>query len=433
MILTLYRGLTTAAAPLVRLVLAQRRLAGKEDAARQGERMGVAGRIRPDGPLVWLHGASVGEALSALPLIERLLAERPNMRVLVTTGTVSSARLLRERLPPRSFHQYVPVDRLRWVRRFLDHWRPDLVLWMESELWPNLVTETQRREVPMILVNGRMSARSLAGWRRWPSLARPLLQGFDLCLVQSEADGARFAALGARRVHCPGNLKFAAPPLPADMAELARLTDAVGGRPVWLAASTHSGEEAIAAAVHRRLVSHHPDLLTVIAPRHAARGPRLADELRADGLSVARRAAGDAVDRATEIYIADTMGELGLFYRLAGVVFVGGSLVPHGGQNLLEPALLDCAIVHGPHMDNFRTVTEAMETAAAAEEVRDDIELAETVDRLLADPQLRSRRAAAAAAVATAQRGVLDNIITALAPYLVALVRPGSSRARART
>ena len=433
MIHALYRLITTSASPLILAVLARRRARGKEDRARQGERLGIARRKRPDGPLIWLHGASVGESISALPLINRILEDRPDLNILVTTGTVTSARLMEERLPRGAFHQYAPVDRAAWVARFLDHWRPDLALWMESELWPNLVRETQRRGVPMALINGRMSARSLRGWRRFSGLVRSLLRGFELCLVQSRADGARFVVLGARNVDCPGNLKFAAAPLPADDDELARVWDRVGDRPLWLAASTHAGEEAIVAEAHQRLMGRHPDLLTVIAPRHMTRGPDIAAELEATGLTIARRGAGKEIEPNTDIYIADTMGELGLLYRLAGVVFVGGSLVPHGGQNLLEPAQLDCAIVHGPHTENFHEIVAELDAAAASEEVRDARALADTVDRLLADPVLRQRRAAAARDVALAQRDVLDNVMAALAPYLAALLRPDPSRARART
>jgi 3-deoxy-D-manno-octulosonic-acid transferase len=433
MIHTLYRLLTTAASPLILAMLARRRARGKEDRARQGERLGIARRRRPDGPLVWLHGASVGESISALPLINRILEVRPDLNILVTTGTVTSARLMEERLPKGAFHQYVPVDRAAWVARFLDHWRPNLALWMESELWPNLVRETQRRGVPMALINGRMSKRSLRGWRHFSGLVRSLLRGFDICLVQSQADGARYVVLGARNVECPGNLKFAAAPLPADDDELARVWDRVGDRPLWLAASTHAGEETIVAQAHQRLMSRHPGLLTVIAPRHMTRGAEIAAELEAIGLTVARRGAGDEIEANTDIYIADTMGELGLLYRLAGVVFVGGSLVPRGGQNLLEPAQLDCAVVHGPYTENFHEIVTALDAAAASEEVRDARTLADTVDRLLADPVLRQRRAAAAREVALGQRDVLDNVMAALAPYLATLLRPDPSKARART
>lgn len=431
MIRFLYRQLITAASPLVYLYLLQRQRRGKEDRERFHERLGRSNLPRPDGPLVWLHAASVGEAQSILTLIARLRTERPHVRLLVTTGTVTSARLLRDRLPPGAFHQYVPVDRPLWVARFLDHWRPDLALWVESELWPNLIGETQRRNIPMVLLNGRMSAKSFAAWQRARGLVRPLLAGFALCFAQSAVEASRFARLGARRVFTPGNLKYAADPLPAASEALAGLKQAIGARPVWLAASTHAGEEAIIAAAHRLLARAKPDLLTIIVPRHASRGGALARELPSEGLAVARRAAGQKIEANTAIYLADTMGELGLFYRIAPIVFVGGSLVAHGGQNLLEPARHDCAIVHGPHMWNFQEIVSEMYHVEATREVVDAESLAREVETLLTDSTAREARAAAARGVADAHRGVLDRILDDMAPLLDSLSLAGERRARA--
>jgi len=417
-IAALYEAGARLLGPSVRLVLMLRRARGKEDGARMGERLGRAGRPRPEGELVWLHGASVGEALSALPLIERLLAAGGARSVLVTTGTVTSARLMAERLPEGAFHQFAPVDLPGAVGRFLDYWRPGLALWLESELWPNMIRAAARREIAMVLVNGRLSARSHARWRRAPGFARGLVGAFQRCLAQSEADAGRFVALGARQVSCPGNLKFASAPLPVEAGALEALRAEIGARPLWLAASTHPGEEAIVAEAHRALRADHPALLTVIAPRHPARGPALAGELAAAGLQVARRGIGEAPGAATDIYLADTLGELGLFYRLAPVALVGGSLVPHGGQNLLEPAQLDCAILHGPAVHNFAAIAEAMRAAGASETVSDAGSLARAVAALLADGGERARRAAAAAGVAAGEAGVLDRVMDALAPYL---------------
>ena len=431
MIRLLYRQFMAAASPLVYLYLLQRQRRGKEDRERFHERLGHAKLPRPDGPLIWLHAASVGEAQSVLTLIARLRNERPHVRILVTTGTVTSARLLRDRLPPGAFHQYVPVDRPLWVIRFLDHWRPDLALWVESELWPNMIAETQRRGIPMVLLNGRMSAKSFAGWQRARSLVQPLLAGFALCFAQSSVEATRFARLGARQVRTPGNLKYAADPLPASPDELAALRGAIGARPVWLAASTHAGEEGIIVAAHQILARARPDLLTVIVPRHAARGAALARELSAPGIVLARRAAKEPVTDKTAVYLADTMGELGLFYRVAPVVFVGGSLIAHGGQNVLEPARQDCAIVHGPHMWNFQEIVSEMYRVEATREVADAESLAREVEALLADPAVRARRAAAARGVADAHRGVLDRVLGEMAPLLDSLGAPGSQRARA--
>ncbi|MFQ5955575.1 MAG: 3-deoxy-D-manno-octulosonic acid transferase [Kiloniellales bacterium] len=418
MSLTLYRGLTDLAGPLIPLYLARRKAKGKEDPARLDERLGRPSLRRPSGPLVWLHGASVGEAMSVLALIERLRAAWPGLGLMVTTGTVTSAALMRERLPDGVFHQYVPIDRTAYVRRFLDHWRPGLALWVESEFWPNLVCEVQRRAIPMVLLNGRMSAKSHNGWRRIPGTIATLLGGFQLCLVQDRDQVERFAALGAPAVKCLGNLKFASLPLPVDPAALDRLRAAVDERPLWLAASTHDGEEALVAMAHRRLAGDHPDLLTVIVPRHPNRGPAIAEALQAQGLRVGRRAGGDAPEAATEVYVADTVGELGLFYRLAEVVFVGGSLVPHGGHNPLEPAQLDGAVLIGPHTHNFGAMVSALRRRNACVEVADGPALAAAVARLMADPAARRRTIEAARAVADDNRGVLEAVIAELAPHL---------------
>ncbi|MEE9250358.1 MAG: 3-deoxy-D-manno-octulosonic acid transferase [Alphaproteobacteria bacterium] len=429
----LYRGLATLALPLISVYLALRRAAGKEDAARFGERLGVAGRRRPQGPLVWLHAASIGEALSVLRLIERIIDDYPGLHMLVTTGTVTSARLLADRLPARAFHQYAPVDRPAWVRRFLDHWRPDLALWVESEFWPDLVGASQARGTAMILVNARMSGKSFARWRRLPGLIRPLLAGFSLCLAQDEGEGERLRALGAPSVKAPGNLKFAAGPLPVDADELRRLTGMIGDRPMWVAASTHAGEERIAAEVHNMLEPDHAGLLTVIVPRHPSRGPGIAKALGADDRLIALRSAGQPVAPETGIYVADTLGELGLFYRLCGIAFLGGSLIPHGGQNLLEPARLGCAVIHGPHMGNFRAVVEEMRAAKANIEVADAAGLAAAVASLLANPELRTKHAKAAHRIAAAKDGVLDSVVRELAPFLDALAQGGARGAPAGT
>ena len=414
----LYRALTALGGPAIAGLLAWRRAHGKEDRARFAERYGIASRPRPTGPLLWLHAASVGEAQSSLSLIERLLASRPGLEILVTTGTVTSARLMAERLPVKAVHQYQPADRVPWVRRFLDHWRPDAALWIESELWPNLVLETARRRIPMALVNARMSDRSLAGWRRFPGVIGPLLAAFGRVLAQSEADAARFRSFGAAEVVVTGSLKYDATALPADALELSRLGNTIGDRPRWLAASTHTGEEPLVADAHRRIKRRFPRLLTLLAPRHPRRGEEIAAALKKEGLAVAQRSRSDAPAAAAEIYLVDTMGELGLFFRLAPIVFMGGSLVPHGGQNLLEPARLGCALLHGPHVQNFRAIAADLAAAGAAQQVRDAGELAAAVEALLADEALSQRRRAAARRVSEGGRGVVDAVDAALAPLL---------------
>lgn len=417
MILSLYRGLTVLGAPLITGYLRRRIAHGKEDPLRFDERLGIPGQSRPRGRLVWLHAASVGESVSMLPVIEHLVTQY-GQTVLVTTGTVTSADLMAKRLPDGAIHQYAPVDRLPWVRRFLDHWRPDLALWAESEFWPNLVTETARRGIPMILLNGRVSDTSFARWKCLPGLIKRLLSGFVLCLGQTPVDTQRLGALGAPKVAFRGNLKFASPPLPVDDVLLAELTDRLNGRPRWLAASTHEGEEAIAGQVHSALSSEHPKLLTIIVPRHPKRGAAIAQQLENLGLCVARRSICQEIDDKCDIMLADTMGELGLFMRLAPIVFMGKSLAGQGGQNPLEPARLGASVMFGPHMANFQDMAARMCARGAAEHLTDEPALTQAVGRRLADPLLVARTGAAARAFASAEDGVLDAVLEELQPWL---------------
>ncbi len=400
MLLGLYRSVTRWGGPLIEAQLRHRVGRGKEDRLRWRERLGTAGQARPDGPLLWLHAASVGESRSLLSLITDLLTERRALQVLVTTGTVTSARLMAEQLPARARHQFAPVDRPQAWRRFLEHWRPRLGLLVESELWPNLIFEARAKQMPLALINGRMSERSFRRWARLPASAAQLLGGFALCLAQSDVDRARLAALGAPQVAVAGNLKYAAPPLPADPAALAALAAAIGERPVWLAASTHAGEEALILEAHRGLSALLPGLLTIIAPRHPARGDRLADDIRRQGFRVARRARGEPLGDRSEIYLADTLGELGLFYRLAWIALVGGSLVPHGGQNPLEAARLGCPTLLGPHTHNFAEASQRLVEAGAARRVADGAYLLAELSALLPDRPGRAHMAARARAVA---------------------------------
>lgn len=420
----LYRGLTILAAPAVRPWLARRAARGREDPQRLGERFGHAGRARPAGRLAWVHGASVGESLSALPLAGALLARDPDLSVLMTTGTVSAAAVLAGRLTAgpfrdRAFHQFVPVDLPHAVNRFLDHWRPDLVLWTESELWPNLLGAIRRRHIPAALINARMSERSHRSWRRLPGTAARLLTAFRLGLAQSEADAQRFRRLGLA-TKSPGNLKFAADPLPADAAEMARLRDALGARPMWLLASSHAGEEELAGAAHRLLRQSHPDLLTLLVPRHAARGPEIVQALRQQGLATALRSAGELPGPGDDFYVADTMGELGLWYRLSPLTVIGKSLLHEGGQNPIEPAQLGSAVLFGPGMGNFAEIAAELCHAggAVAIEQASGAALAAAIGPLLADQPARAAVAAAGQLVAERNRATLAQVLAALDPVL---------------
>jgi 3-deoxy-D-manno-octulosonic-acid transferase len=419
-----YRLMAAAAEPLVPLMLTQRLRRGKEDGQRLAERRGLTQLARPPGPLIWLHGASVGEIAGTLPLIERLRAH--GVGVLVTSGTVTSSGLAEQRLPRGVIHQFVPLDVPRFVRRFLDHWRPDLVLLAEGDLWPNMIVESSARAIPLILINARVSERS---FRRWNSYLRGtifnILQRFDLCLAGTLADAERLAALGAPRIQTTGNLKLDVPAPSTDEKALTQMKDAIALRPIVAAASTHPGEEIVVIEAHRRLRADFPGLLTLIAPRHPERGPGVIELAAAAGLNAALRSRGEKPDAATEIYVADTMGELGLIYRLAPVVFIGGSLAKRGGQNPIEAAKLGVAILHGPHVFNFAEIYGALDAAHGAELVTDGDRLVAALNALLSNPSARKRAAEAARATVASLGGALDRTLQALEPYLMQLQLSG--------
>ncbi len=417
--LRFYRLATAAAAPAIPRLLAWRLKHGKEHPARLAERRGEATLPRPAGPMVWVHSASVGELLAVVPLIERLRAQ--DFAVLVTSGTVTSAALAAQRLPAGALHQFIPVDSPRLVARFLNHWRPNLALFVESDLWPNLILAANTRAIPMMLVNGRLSARSFRRWRLLPETIATLLGRFDLCLAQSDGDAQRYAQLGAPRVSNIGNLKLDVPPPPADAAVLDKLTSQIGTRPVIAAASTHAGEEAAIVSAHRRLRAHTPSLLTIIAPRHPARGAMIADIARGVGLSVAMRSRSEPPTPRVDVYIADTLGELGLIYRVASIVFMGGSLASHGGQNPIEAVRLGAAVLHGPHVWNFAEIYAALDATHGAALVDDEEALAVRIADWLANPAARMAVTDAAKATAEKLGGALERTLAALEPYLMQL------------
>ncbi|MCA3713261.1 glycosyltransferase N-terminal domain-containing protein [Phenylobacterium sp.] len=408
--LALYGLATGLAEPLAPLVLKRRAKAGREDPLRLGERLGRAGAPRPPGPLVWLHGVSVGETVSLLALVEGLRARRPDLGLLVTSGTRTSAELLARRLPAGVRHQYVPVDTPGAVRRFLDHWRPDLGVFAESELWPNLILTARRRGTRLVLASARITEGTARTWRRAPASARRLLSAFDLILPQDRATADRLRGLGAdcgREL----NLKRAGAPLIFDPAELARLQGLAAGRPVALAASTHPGEDALIAEAAEGLGA-----LVVIAPRHPERGAEIAAALKAP-----RRALGEEPGPETLVWIADTLGEMGLFFRLADVVVMGGSFPGGiGGHNPLEPARLGAPVITGPDIANAADVYGEMFDEVCALMARDGPDLRRKLAGLLADPVLRRRMREAALAYAARQEQTLADALEDLAPLLPA-------------
>jgi 3-deoxy-D-manno-octulosonic-acid transferase len=419
MTLRVYQKLSFAMVPLAPALIKRRLKLGKEDPARVGERRGMSADVRPAGPLVWIHGASVGEVLAAAGLIEKLRAL--NLRILLTSGTVTSAAIVAKRFPADVIHQYVPYDSPRYVARFLDHWRPSLALFIESDLWPNLILAGAARRLPMVLINGRMSQRSFPRWRRVSNTISALLGRFEVCLAQSRLDAERFSALGSRNVVTTGNLKLDVPAPPADPVKLERLMAVTRGRPIVVAASTHPGEEELLADAHRTLAGFFPQLLTVIVPRHADRGETIARTMGATGLQVALRSRDELPTAATDIYLADTMGELGLFYRLSPIVFMGGSLVEHGGQNPIEAIKLGASIVHGPHVFNFTDVYQALDLAGGARTADSQEALVKQLGQLLADPKAREASLLASERVVEQLGGALERTLAALEPYLLQL------------
>lgn len=419
--LKIYVSAMQASAPLLEKMLKSRQERGKEDPARVDERRGIAARPRPQGMLAWVHAASVGEAQSALLLVNALLQAHKKLHVLVTTGTVTSAATMAKNLPERAFHQFYPLDHPDWTRRFLDHWQPDLVLWMESELWPNMLLQAKERKIPAALVNARLSARSFRRWRLVRGGAAKVLGAFDAILAQTEQDAQRYSALGAKNVTVTDNLKYGAKPLPFNEDELAKLNAATAERPVWLYASSHAGEEEMACRVHQILKNSFPELLTVIVPRHPDRREAIGKTCAGFGLNVQLR--GEAhypPQPSDDIYIADTMGELGLFYRLVPVACIGRSFSDDGGggHNPIEAAQLNCAVLYGPNVQYQQQLYDEFSDAGAAISLKDEKELADVLTKILGDKNELRKLQDAGRIFVQSKAGVAARVLQALEPLM---------------
>ena len=404
---------------VIRRYIEKRKKMGKEDVKRFNERVGRPTKPRPAGRLIWLHGASVGESISMLPLINRLLEIYPDAHVMVTTGTTTSAEVMAKRLPERAFHQYLPIDNPVFAARFIRHWQPTIALWFESEFWPGMLSTIKRRNIPLILINGRISNKSFKRWQQFDFVIKEILDCFTACLGQSEEDAYRLRALGAKDAMCLGNLKYAGLPIPVDEEKKKEIQDEIGERPVWLVSSTHSDEEAKIGRYLKELSAKHEGLLTIIAPRHPTRGVEIRDILQDKyQLKTALRSANEKIQPETEVYIADTIGEMGIWYELCPIVFIGGSLIPHGGQNFMEPSRCRDAVIVGPHMHNF---TDAMNRAKRADgiiQVDETVDLIDMVDQLLSNKELLEAKRSLAYNWATSEAKVLDGIAEKIQGYM---------------
>jgi len=399
--------------------LALRARRGKEDRHRRYERYGYPSADRPAGPIVWFHAASVGESMAVLALIERVHALGIN--TIMTTGTVTSAEVVRKRLPKATFHQYVPLDLSPAVDRFLDHWKPDLAVFTESEIWPTTIEALRVRRVPQVLINARMSDRSFKRWSGASEVAEFLCDKFSHVVAQSELDAERYKALGARPVTVSGNLKVDTKDLPYNKAELNHLRSLIGNRPAWVAASTHRGEEEIVIRSHLLLKQDFPDLLTILVPRHPERRNEISELIHAAGLTFAQRSEKQAISPDEDIYLGDSIGEMGLYFRLAPVAFMGRSLAVGGGQNPLEPAVTGTAILAGKHVNNFRDSYRSLLKNKAVRLVEDEEMLVANLKYLLENPQERDRMVAAAELTLREMRGALERTIEILDSYVFPL------------
>jgi 3-deoxy-D-manno-octulosonic-acid transferase len=411
--------------PILKMVLHRRAIKGKENTQRIKERMGTPSHERPDGSLIWVHAASVGEAQSTLILIDEILSQFNSINILVTTGTVTSAELMEKRLPKGAFHQFYPLDNPKWAAQFLDHWNPDIVLWMESELWPNMLKQIRSRNIPAALINARLSKKSYKRWKMSGNAARELLATFSTILAQTDQDAEYYSDLCDEAlledVIVSDNLKYSAAPLPFDQQKLDQLKAAISKRPLWLYASTHEGEEELACNIHLNLKNKYPELLTIIAPRHPERRDRIAGTCKKHGLNFLLRGKDCEPPTAdTDIYIADTLGELGLFYRLSPIACIGRSFSNDGGggHNPIEAAQLDCAIIHGPNVQNLAAIYKEMDEHGATIMTKTENGLEELLDKLLGDDETLNVMQNRATEYALKKSRVLEKVMRHLNPLI---------------
>ena len=420
--LSLYRQILNSNEPFLVRLLKKRQDQGKEDPHRLQERMGHPSRKREKGVLIWLHGASIGEAQTALIVVEHLQTLMPSAYFLITSGTLTSAHLIQKRVSGRIFHQYIPLDHPAWIAHFLDHWKPDMALWMESELWPNILGEIKKRNIPSVLINARLSKKSFTIWRLFQKTARSVLSAFSMILAQTQNDADHFTALGGDHVQICGNVKYSAAPLGADGNDLRDIKSAIAQRPILLYTSTHDGEEDMAADIHLALQKTYPGLLSIIAPRHPNRADKIRQDLGRKGLAVSMRGDHKNLPQdGDDIYLSDTLGELGLYYSLAPFAFIGRSLSRDGGggHNPIEAAQLGCGVLYGPNVQYQQEIYDQMGQAGAAIKAANQEELKRVFQMLLGDENEAARLQKNGLEFAQDKKNVIDDVIHAIKPLLV--------------
>ncbi len=369
-----YAGISWVGSPIISAYLKWRASQGYEDKNRLNERLGVSKTSRPNASLVWINAVSVGEAIAALTIIQAIQKKFPEVHFLLTTTTVSSENVVAKRLPKNTKHQFCPVDTPQSVHRFLNHWQPDIAIWIESELWPNLIYQTQERGIPTILLNGRMSPNSFANWKKMKGIIYPLLSKLNICAVQSDTQANYFKELGAQNIAVMGNVKIMMTPLTINLKEYEALKASTKNRPIWLAASTHPGEDEIILKAHQMLKQQHPTLLTIIVPRHIERASDIMTLGSQERISMALRTETSSLEEV-EVYIGNTLGEMSLYYALSSVVFMGATLVPKGGHNPIEAAQLGSFILHGPHIFKNPQLYETLSSLGLSQSIQNDNEL----------------------------------------------------------
>ncbi len=419
--LFIYRMLTFLLKPFVRPLLSIRRRKGLEtkDPKRQKERFGIASVKRPEGKVVWFNAASVGESNSIIPVIDFILKKYPDVYVVVTTSSLTSSENIAKKMAGKKvIHQFLPVDRKAYVDRFFDFWKPELGFFVDSDFWPNLILSAKAHGIPLVLLNGRISDRSFPKWKKNLSVAKALMSAFVLGFGKSEEDKARLEVMGLSNVYCVGNLKYAVPPLSYDKEELADLKSKIGKRHVFVVSSTHPGEEEMCLTAFTIIKKRFPDVLMILAPRHPDRGEELKDLFTVNGLKSALRSKKEKLDSSVDVYIANTMGELGLFYTLSDISFVGGSLIKWGGHNPMEPARLHNVVLSGEYVHNFKETYDLLEKEKAVVIVKSGEDLASKIKGFFENPDIAKDYMSRAFYVAEREADVLSRTMEKLKDVL---------------